>query len=214
MNIIEIRNLEKTYVDGDNKNKVIDNLSLNIEEKKFVAITGKNGSGKSTLLNIISGLDTADKGLVMVNGKNIHKLNDAELSSFRANDLGFVFQDFNLIPVLSVYDNIVLPIKISKGNIDRIYIDEVMSMLGIYEKKDVLPGKLSGGQRQRVAIARALANKPSIIMADEPTGNLDKNTGDIVLNLLVEGIRKYNQTLVMVTHDMDIAAKADQILRL
>lgn len=214
MSIIEVRNLEKTYIDGDSKNKVIDQLSLTIEEKEFVAITGRSGSGKSTLLNILSGLDTADKGEVIVNGKNIHKLNDAQLSSFRANELGFVFQDFNLIPVLSVYDNIILPIKISKSAIDIGYIEEVMRMLDIYEKKDVLPAKLSGGQRQRVAIARALANKPSIIMADEPTGNLDQETGDIVLNLLIEGIRKYNQTLVMVTHDMEIANKADKILRL
>lgn len=214
MSIIEVRNLEKTYIDGESKNKVIDQLSLTIEEKEFVAITGRSGSGKSTLLNILSGLDTADKGEVIVNGKNIHKLNDAQLSSFRANELGFVFQDFNLIPVLSVYDNIILPIKISKAAIDTGYIEAVMRMLDIYEKKDVLPAKLSGGQRQRVAIARALANKPSIIMADEPTGNLDQETGDIVLNLLIEGIRKYNQTLVMVTHDMEIANKADKILRL
>lgn len=214
MSIIEVRNLEKTYIDGESKNKVIDQLSLTIEEKEFVAITGRSGSGKSTLLNILNGLDTADKGEVIVNGKNIHKLNDAQLSSFRANELGFVFQDFNLIPVLSVYDNIILPIKISKSAIDTGYIEEVMRMLDIYEKKDVLPAKLSGGQRQRVAIARALANKPSIIMADEPTGNLDQETGDIVLNLLIEGIRKYNQTLVMVTHDMEIANKADKILRL
>ncbi|MCR5609422.1 MAG: ABC transporter ATP-binding protein, partial [Lachnospiraceae bacterium] len=175
---------------------------------------GKSGSGKSTLLNMISGLDKADSGEIIINGKNIMELNEKELADFRGKELGFVFQEFNLIPVLSVWDNVVLPVKISKEIIDNEYIENVMKMLEIYDKKDVLPQKLSGGQKQRVAIARALANKPCIIMADEPTGNLDGETGDKVLKLLIDGIRKYNQTLVMVTHDMDIAAKADKILHL
>ena len=214
MSIIKVNNLYKKYTDGDRVNNVIENLSFEVSEKEFVAIIGKSGSGKSTLLNMISGLDKADSGEIIINGKNIMELNEKELADFRGKELGFVFQEFNLIPVLSVWDNVVLPVKISKEIIDNEYIENVMKMLEIYDKKDVLPQKLSGGQKQRVAIARALANKPCIIMADEPTGNLDGETGDKVLKLLIDGIRKYNQTLVMVTHDMDIAAKADKILHL
>ncbi len=214
MSIIKVNNLYKKYTDGDTVNNVIENLSFEVNEKEFIAIIGKSGSGKSTLLNMISGLDKADSGEIIINGKNIMELNEKELADFRGKELGFVFQEFNLIPVLSVWDNVVLPVKISKEIIDNEYIENVMKMLEIYDKKDVLPQKLSGGQKQRVAIARALANKPCIIMADEPTGNLDGETGDKVLKLLIDGIRKYNQTLVMVTHDMDIAAKADKILHL
>lgn len=214
MGIIEVKNLSKSYEDGKNNSVIFKDINLDVEAGKFVAIIGKSGSGKSTLLNILSGLDKPDSGEVIVNGKQIHLMKDKELSEYRAKDIGFVFQSFNLIPVLSVWENIVLPIKFAKGQIDEPYINDVMKMLEIDEKKDALPGTLSGGQQQRVAIARALANRPALIYADEPTGNLDSENGEKVLKLLVNGIRKYHQTLVMVTHDMDIANQADCVIKI
>lgn len=214
MGIIEVKSLSKSYEDGKNSSVIFKDINLDIEAGKFVAIIGKSGSGKSTLLNILSGLDKPDSGEVIVNGKQIHLMKDKELSEYRAKDIGFVFQSFNLIPVLSVWENIVLPIKFGKGQIDEPYINDVMKMLEIDEKKDALPGTLSGGQQQRVAIARALANRPALIYADEPTGNLDSENGEKVLKLLVNGIRKYHQTLVMVTHDMDIANQADCVIKI
>ncbi len=214
MGIIEVKNLSKSYEDGKNSSVIFKDINLDVEAGKFVAIIGKSGSGKSTLLNILSGLDKPDSGEVIVNGKQIHLMKDKELSEYRAKDIGFVFQSFNLIPVLSVWENIVLPIKFAKGQIDEPYINDVMKMLEIDEKKDALPGTLSGGQQQRVAIARALANRPALIYADEPTGNLDSENGEKVLKLLVNGIRKYHQTLVMVTHDMDIANQADCVIKI
>lgn len=214
MGIIEVKNLSKLYEDGKNSSVIFKDINLDVEAGKFVAIIGKSGSGKSTLLNILSGLDKPDSGEVIVNGKQIHLMKDKELSEYRAKDIGFVFQSFNLIPVLSVWENIVLPIKFAKGQIDEPYINDVMKMLEIDEKKDALPGTLSGGQQQRVAIARALANRPALIYADEPTGNLDSENGEKVLKLLVNGIRKYHQTLVMVTHDMDIANQADCVIKI
>lgn len=208
---IKIIDLKKTYNDNNQKNIIFDNFSMEIESNKFVAIIGKSGCGKSTLLNILGGLDRPDYGTVIVNGKNIVNLSDDKLAQYRGEDIGFVFQDFNLIPVLSVYDNIVLPVKLTKNKVDNNYINELMKMLQIYEKKDALPNTLSGGQKQRVAIARALSNNPSIILADEPTGNLDPETGEIVLKLFIDGVKKYNRTLVMVTHDMDIAKMADEV---
>lgn len=214
MGIIEVKKLSKSYEDGKNSSVIFKDINLDVEAGKFVAIIGKSGSGKSTLLNILSGLDKPDSGEVIVNGKQIHLMKDKELSEYRAKDIGFVFQSFNLIPVLSVWENIVLPIKFAKGQIDEPYINDVMKMLEIDEKKDALPGTLSGGQQQRVAIARALANRPALIYADEPTGNLDSENGEKVLKLLVNGIRKYHQTLVMVTHDMDIANQADCVIKI
>lgn len=208
---IKIIDLKKMYNDNNQKNIIFDNFSMEIESNKFVAIIGKSGCGKSTLLNILGGLDRPDYGTVIVNGKNIVNLSDDKLAQYRGEDIGFVFQDFNLIPVLSVYDNIVLPVKLTKNKVDNNYINELMKMLQIYEKKDALPNTLSGGQKQRVAIARALSNNPSIILADEPTGNLDPETGEIVLKLFIDGVKKYNRTLVMVTHDMDIAEMADEV---
>lgn len=212
--VIELENVNKTYKDGNQNNHVLKDFSLSIEQGSFVSIIGKSGAGKSTLLNIIGGLDCADSGQVVINGKKIDSLNDKEMSKFRANEVGFVFQSFNLIPVLSVINNILLPIRIAKESIDMDYIDDIIQMLELDEKRESLPDELSGGQKQRVAIARALANKPSIILADEPTGNLDEETGKQVMELLTQGIKKYNQTLILVTHDMDIAAKADQIIRI
>ncbi len=214
MGIIEVKKLSKSYEDGKNSSVIFKDINLDVEAGKFVAIIGKSGSGKSTLLNILSGLDKPDSGEVIVNGKQIHLMKDKELSEYRAKDIAFVFQSFNLIPVLSVWENIVLPIKFAKGQIDEPYINDVMKMLEIDEKKDALPGTLSGGQQQRVAIARALANRPALIYADEPTGNLDSENGEKVLKLLVNGIRKYHQTLVMVTHDMDIANQADCVIKI
>lgn len=214
MAIIEVENINKEYNDGKNSNHVLKDFSVSIEKGSFVAIIGKSGAGKSTLLNIMGGLDRADSGNVIINGKRIDCLNDKEMSKFRADEIGFVFQNFNLIPVLTVIDNILLPVRIAKESVDMEYIDDIIKMLEIDEKRESLPDELSGGQKQRVAIARALANKPSIILADEPTGNLDEETGNHVLELLTQGIKKYNQTLIVVTHDMDIATKADTVIRI
>ncbi len=214
MAIIEVNGLTKSYQDGEEKNEIFRNIDLNIEEEKFAAIIGKSGSGKSTLLNILSGLDSADAGEVIVGGKKIHLMKDKELSAYRSGNIGFVFQSFHLIPVLSVWENITLPVKFAGMSVDAKYVEELMEMLEITEKRNALPATLSGGQQQRVAIARALSNKPAIIFADEPTGNLDIETGNKVLELLVNGIRRYHQTLVMVTHDMDIAKHADVVIRM
>lgn len=214
MAIIEVKGLTKSYQDGEEKNEIFRNIDLNIEDEKFVAIIGKSGSGKSTLLNILSGLDSADAGEVIVDGKKIHLMKDKELSAYRSRNIGFVFQSFHLIPVLSVWENITLPIKFAEMSVDAKYVEELMEMLEITEKRNALPATLSGGQQQRVAIARALSNKPALIFADEPTGNLDAETGNKVLELLVNGIRRYHQTLVIVTHDMDIAKQADVVVRM
>lgn len=214
MAIIEVKGLTKSFQDGEEKNEIFRNIDLNIEEEKFAAIIGKSGSGKSTLLNILSGLDSADAGEVIVGGKKIHLMKDKELSAYRSGNIGFVFQSFHLIPVLSVWENITLPVKFAGMSVDAKYVEELMEMLEITEKRNALPATLSGGQQQRVAIARALSNKPALVFADEPTGNLDAETGNKVLELLINGIRRYHQTLVMVTHDMDIAKHADVVVRM
>lgn len=214
MAIIEVKGLTKSYQDGEARNEIFRNIDLGIDEGKFAALIGKSGSGKSTLLNILGGLDTADSGEITVRGKKLHLMKDRELSEYRSKDVGFVFQSFNLIPVLTVWENIVLPVKFAKMSVDENYVEELMDMLEITEKRNALPATLSGGQQQRVAIARALANKPAIVFADEPTGNLDAETGNRVLELLVSGIRRYRQTLVMVTHDMDIAKQAQLIVKM
>lgn len=213
-NMIEAVGLTKIYQDGEVKNEIFKGIHLGIEEGKFAAIIGKSGSGKSTLLNILGGLDRADEGEITVCGKGINRLNDKEMSAYRSRNMGFVFQSFNLIPVLSVWENITLPARFAGLPADEAYVKELMEMLEIAEKKDALPATLSGGQQQRTAIARALVNRPAVIFADEPTGNLDGETGRKVLELLISGIRKYHQTLVMVTHDMDIAGQADVVIRM
>lgn len=211
---IEVNNLSKSYEDGKNKKTILKSVNIQIESGKFVAIIGKSGSGKSTLLHILGGLDTADSGEVTVNGKRIDQFSNEELARYRAEDIGYVFQSFQLISVLSVYENIVLPAKFAKKEIDENYVEELMRLLEISDKKDCLPAFLSGGEQQRVAIARALVNKPRVVFADEPTGNLDAETGEKVLKLFLEGIRKYEQTLIMVTHDLDIAEQADVIIHI
>ena len=194
--------------------KALDNVSVNIENCEFVSIIGTSGSGKSTLLNMLGGLDRPTSGTVTVSGKNIFDMNDEELTVFRRRNIGFVFQNYNLVPVLNVYENIVLPIELDGSEIDKSYIDLIIKTLGLESKLKAMPNQLSGGQQQRVAIARALSAKPAIILADEPTGNLDTNTGMDVISLLKVTSREFNQTIVMITHNEDIAIMADRMIRI
>ena len=210
--LIEIKNAYKTYVNGEVKNEVLKNLSLQVEQGEFIAILGPSGSGKSTLLNLIGGLDQLDCGEIIIDGNSICTENDEQLSRYRRKKIGFIFQSFNLIPVLSVYENIVMPTVLDDGEIDEEYIKDIIEQIGMTEYCNQFPSKLSGGQQQRVAIARALANKPKIILADEPTGNLDTKTGNDVMKLLTDGIKKYGQTLILITHNEEIARMADRVI--
>ena len=212
MYMVEVENVWKSYQDGDVENKVLKDVNLQVEEGEFVAILGQSGSGKSTLLNLIGCLDEANSGRIILDGKVCKSQSDKVMSQYRRSLLGFVFQSFNLIPVLSVWENVVLPIQFDKKAVDSVYITELLKSLEIYDKKDSLPSKLSGGEQQRVAIARALATRPRIVLADEPTGNLDSETGEAVLDLLISSLKKYGQTLIMITHNKEIAARADRIL--
>lgn len=212
MNILETKNLKKYYGSNENLVKAIDDTSLVINAGEFTIIVGKSGSGKSTLLHMLGGLDRPTDGKVYIDNKDIFTLTDDELSIFRRRKIGFIFQHYNLIPSLNVWENIVLPIGLDGKNIDTAFINDILKTLGIEDKKKILPNKLSGGQQQRVAIARALASKPSIILADEPTGNLDSNTSDEVMVLLKSMVKKYSQTLVMITHDESIAKIADKVI--
>lgn len=208
-NILEITNLNKIYGKGDNKVQALKDITLYIEKGKFTAIIGPSGSGKSTLLNCIAGLDTVSSGKVMLKGKDISTLNENKLSKLRSEEFGFIFQSFNLIPVINVYENIILPISIDDKKVDKKYIDSIIDKLGLKDKINKFPNELSGGQQQRVAIARALANKPKIIFADEPTGNLDSKTTEEVMDLLGSCVKDFGQTLVMITHNNEIANMAD-----
>ena len=212
MNILDTINLSKTYGKGENKVEALKNINLSIEKGKFTAIIGPSGSGKSTLLHCISGIDSITSGKVILDGDDISKLSDDKLSKLRSRKFGFIFQSFNLIPVISVYDNIVLPISLNEGKLDKDYINKLIVKLGIKSQIKKFPNELSGGQQQRVAIARALANKPSIIFADEPTGNLDSKTTDEVMDILKMCVKDFNQTLVMITHNEDIANMADRVI--
>ena len=212
MNILETKNLKKYYGSNENLVKAIDDTSLVINAGEFTIIVGKSGSGKSTLLHMLGGLDRPTDGKVYIDNKDIFTLTDDELSIFRRRKIGFIFQHYNLIPSLNVWENIVLPIGLDGKNIDTAFINDILKTLGIEDKNKILPNKLSGGQQQRVAIARALASKPSIILADEPTGNLDSNTSDEVMVLLKSMVKKYSQTLVMITHDESIAKIADKVI--
>ncbi len=214
MNILESKDLKKIYGNGENTVKALDGANLIVGNGEFVAIVGTSGSGKSTMLHMLGGLDRPTSGIVNVDGKNIFALKDDELTIFRRRKIGFVFQNFNLVPVLNVYDNIVLPIELD-GNIpDKAYIDQIVATLGLESKLNNLPNNLSGGQQQRVAIARALATKPAIILADEPTGNLDSKTTLDVMGLLKVTSQKFKQTIVMITHNEEIAQMADRIIRI
>ena len=214
MTILETKDLKKYYGSGDTQVKALDGVDLTVENGEFVAIVGTSGSGKSTLLHMLGGLDRPTGGSVLVEGRDIFALKDEELTIFRRRKIGFVFQSYNLVPVLSVYDNIVLPIQLDGGRVDEAYVKQVIEALGLEQKLDRLPNQLSGGQQQRVAIARALATKPAILLADEPTGNLDSRTSQDVLSLMKTTGQKFAQTMVMITHNEEIAQLADRIVRI
>lgn len=210
--ILKVDNIKKIYGKEESTVKAIDGITLEIESEKFSAIVGESGSGKSTLLHCMAGLDKPTEGNVYLDDKDIYKLSDDKLSKIRVKEFGFVFQSFNLIPVVNVYENIVLPVSIAHNKIDKNYIDDIIKKLGLQSQIKKFPNELSGGQQQRVAIARALANKPSIIFADEPTGNLDSKTTKEVMDILKFCVDEYKQTLVMITHNDEIAKSADNII--
>lgn len=212
MEILKVENLTKTYGMGENRVEALKNVSFSIERGQFTAIVGASGSGKSTLLHMIGGLDRPTSGKVFITDNDIYKLNEEKLAIFRRRNIGFVFQFFNLIPVLDVEENISLPALLDSNKIDKSYLNEVINMLGLKERVSHLPSELSGGQQQRVSIGRALINKPSIILADEPTGNLDSKNSKEVIELLKLSSKKYNQTLIVITHDMKIAEQADRVI--
>ena len=214
MTVLETRDLKKYYGAGDTLVKALDGVDLQVENGEFVAIVGTSGSGKSTLLHILGGLDRPTGGSVLVDGKDIFSLKDEELTIFRRRTIGFVFQAYNLVPVLSAYENIILPIQLDGGRVDKDYVGRVIEALGLEQRLNSLPSQLSGGQQQRVAIARALAAKPAIILADEPTGNLDSKTSQDVLSLMKITSQKFAQTMVMITHNEEIAQTADRIVRI
>ena len=212
--IVKTKNLKKYYRLGTHTVKALDDVNFAVREQEFVAIIGKSGSGKSTLLHMIGGLDTPTSGEVYVGDKALGKLSKEQLAIFRRRKVGFVFQSYNLVPDLNVYENIVLPIELDGKHIDREFVDEILELLQLDEKREALPNTLSGGQQQRVAIARAIASKPSIILADEPTGNLDTATSHDVMGLLKMVARQFKQTVILITHDQDIAQMADRIVRI
>ena len=214
MTVLETRDLKKYYGAGDTLVKALDGVDLQVENGEFVAIVGTSGSGKSTLLHILGGLDRPTGGSVLVDGKDIFSLKDEELTIFRRRKIGFVFQAYNLVPVLSAYENIILPIQLDGGRVDKDYVGRVIEALGLEQRLNSLPSQLSGGQQQRVAIARALAAKPAILLADEPTGNLDSRTSQDVLGLMKVTGQKFAQTMVMITHNEEIAQLADRIVRI
>ena len=214
MVILETRDLKKQYGTGETAVHALAGVNLSVENGEFVAVVGTSGSGKSTLLHMLGGLDRATSGKVYVDGKDIFALKDEELTIFRRRKIGFVFQSFNLVPVLSVYENIVLPLQLDGKTVDNAFIGEIAEALGLKEKLNVLPNQLSGGQQQRVAIARALAAKPAILLADEPTGNLDSSTSQDVMGLLKTTSTKFAQTIMMITHNEEIAQHADRIIRI
>lgn len=214
MSILKTENLVKIYGEGPNKIKALDNVSIEVNDGEFVAIIGTSGSGKSTLLNMLGGLDTPTSGETIINGKKISSMKDEELTVFRRRNIGFIFQNYNLVQILNVYENIVLSIELDGVKIDKEYVDSIINTLGLREKLTNMPNNLSGGQQQRVAIARALATKPSIILADEPTGNLDSKTSMDVIGLLKTTSKKFNQTMIMITHNEEIAQLADRIIRI
>lgn len=214
MAILQATGLKKIYGSGDNAVHALDGVDLSVEKGEFVAIVGTSGSGKSTLLHMLGGLDRPTEGTVTVDGQEIFALKEEALTIFRRRKIGFVFQAFNLVPVLNVYENIVLPIELDGGKINKAFVGQIVQTLGLEKKLDALPSQLSGGQQQRVAIARALAAAPAIILADEPTGNLDSKTSQDVLSLLKVTSRKFAQTIVMITHNEEIAQLADRIIRI
>ena len=214
MSILEAKNLKKVYGKGENRVHALDGVDLAVNKGEFLAIVGTSGSGKSTLLHMLGGLDRPTSGEVIIDGVPIFNLKDDELTIFRRRKIGFVFQAFNLVPMLNVYENIVLPMELDGEKVDKKFVEEIMDTLMLTKKNENLPNQLSGGQQQRVAIARALAFRPAIILADEPTGNLDSKTGQDVLSLLKVSAEKYSQTIVMITHNDEIAQLADRVIRI
>lgn len=214
MVILSTKNLKKIYGKGESEVHALDGVNLQVEKGEFVAVVGTSGSGKSTLLHMLGGLDRPTSGMVNVDGKEIFTLKDEELTIFRRRKIGFVFQNYNLVPVLNVYENIVLPVQLDGNEPDSKYVGQIIDMLGLSAKLQNLPANLSGGQQQRVAMARALAAKPAIILADEPTGNLDSKTSQDVLSLLKVSSQRFAQTIVMITHNEEIAQLADHIIRI
>ena len=214
MTILETKDLQKIYGAGDTEVRALDGVDLSVEKGEFVAIVGTSGSGKSTLLHMLGGLDRPTSGSVTVDGRELSTLKDEALTIFRRRKIGFVFQNYNLVPVLNVYENIVLPIQLDGNRPDKAYVGQIIETLGLEAKLQNLPNNLSGGQQQRVAIARAMAAKPAIILADEPTGNLDSKTSQDVMSLLKITSRKFTQTIVMITHNEEIAQMADRIIRI
>ncbi|MFR8572380.1 MAG: ABC transporter ATP-binding protein [Blautia hansenii] len=214
MSILQTIELKKYYGTKPNITKALDGVNLSVEDGEFVAIVGISGSGKSTLLNMIGGLDVPTSGKVIVDGRDLSTLKDEQLTVFRRRKIGFIFQNYNLVPVLNVFENIVLPVELDGGRVDTNFLNEVVGFLGLKDKMNSMPNNLSGGQQQRVAIARALAARPTIVLADEPTGNLDSKTSVDVLSLMKTSSYKFKQTLVMITHNNEIAQLADRIIRI
>ncbi|MBQ4057477.1 MAG: ABC transporter ATP-binding protein [Lachnospiraceae bacterium] len=214
MDIVTLENVTKVYGEGDTRVWGLHDVSMTVKQGEVLAVVGASGSGKSTLLNVIGGVDTPSSGKIVVDGKDITKLNDEQMSVFRRRKIGFVFQAYHLIPVLSVEENIMMPILLDHRKPDKEYVDYIMEMLGLQDRKTHLPNQLSGGQQQRAAIARALANRPALILADEPTGALDSKNGNEVITLLQDSVKKLNQTLILITHNLDIAREADRIVRM
>lgn len=214
MEILSAKDLCKSYGSGENSVQALNHVSISVENEEFVAVIGTSGSGKSTLLNLLGGLDTPTSGEVLVSGKKLFQMNEEARTIFRRRNIGFVFQNYNLVPVLNVYENIVLPIELDGTKVDTEYVKTILHTLGLEQKVQAMPNQLSGGQQQRVAIARALAAKPAILLADEPTGNLDSKTGMDVIALLKMTSQAFHQTIVMITHNEEIALMADRMIRI
>ena len=214
MKVIETKNLGKVYGKSENKVVALDNINMNVEKGEFLAIIGASGSGKSTLLHQIGGVDKPTSGQVIIDDTDIYKLNESKLAIFRRRKIGFIFQSFNLIPVLSVEENIKMPALLDHRTVDEEYFNDLVKTLGLKERLNHLPSELSGGQQQRVAIARALINKPSIVLADEPTGNLDSENSKEIIEMIKYSVKKYNQTAIVITHDLNIAENADRIIKI
>lgn len=212
MEILRVENLYKTYGQGENKVEALKNINLTVNKGEFISIVGASGSGKSTLLHLLGGLDRPTEGRVIIEGESIYNYKEKELAIFRRRKVGFIFQFFNLIPVLDVEENISLPALLDNDKVDKKYLNEIIDILGLTDRRNHLPSELSGGQQQRVSIGRALLNKPSIVLADEPTGNLDSKNSKEVIELLRFTARRYNQTLILITHDVNIASMADRVI--
>ena len=212
--LIITKKLNKTYGKGDSAVVAVNNIDLTIKKGEFTAIVGTSGSGKSTLMHLLGGVDDPTSGKVLIEGEDIFELNDEKRSIFRRRNIGFIFQEYNLVPILTVEENIVMPVLLDGNKVDKNEVDELLERLGLADRRNHLPSQLSGGQQQRVGIARAIINRPSIILADEPTGNLDKRNSEEVINMMFEAVRDRKETLVIVTHEMDIAAMADRIIHL